>query len=530
MSLIGGYAIIYSTRWGPWAFSDSTEYIATARNLIAGRGLGMIEASGDFSPLHLHTPLYPFTLGVIGIFGVDPLLAARWLNVFFFSSFILVMGFLSYTLTKTTWLSLSICLLTITSPVLLGLFSGAISEPLFLLTGVASLFLLILFTKLNYRWVFLLAVMAAALASMTRYMGYAYIVTNTFGLLFLLPDTWRTRFKVSLTYATLSSIPMIVWILRLANLPSATSYFLGGLSSQDTTGISLVHIWSSLTPARLIGSETVWGWLPAPSSFDDLHYRLKLAIYCLVIFGVIVLLFIGILRRRLVQNQGWKSHMGIRIIGLFTLFILVYLTILSFSYVYVVKATFDNRILSPIYITLMVIGLMVCYFVLDAKPSSKWLSLLPVAVTVAYAVFFLPASISLASNLHHSGLGYTSQAWQQSPTIEGLLELPSVIPIISNETAPILLLTKRPAYEFDELYLGEPKAYFSQFGESRDDSGNTLFREEGAVFVIFDSVYWQLYPLYKNSTQDRLEALTKDLWLYGRYSDGSIFFYQDPNR
>jgi hypothetical protein len=40
LSLIGSVAIAFSTRWVPWAYSDSTAYIASARTLLEGDGLG----------------------------------------------------------------------------------------------------------------------------------------------------------------------------------------------------------------------------------------------------------------------------------------------------------------------------------------------------------------------------------------------------------------------------------------------------------------------------------------------------------
>jgi hypothetical protein len=92
ISIAGSIAIVYSTRWGPWAYSDSTEYIVSARTFISGRGLGFYAPSGSFERLSLHPPFYSLLLSAFGLLGIDMLAAARWLNVFLFGATIFLAG------------------------------------------------------------------------------------------------------------------------------------------------------------------------------------------------------------------------------------------------------------------------------------------------------------------------------------------------------------------------------------------------------------------------------------------------------
>src|SRR4030042_4269134 len=149
ISILGSLIIIYSTKWGPWLFSDSTEYIVTAKNLITGHGLGLYGPSGAFHPLSLHPPFYSLLLSFFGLFGADLVITARWLDAILFGLTILVVGVSLYTFTKSSWLSIGGSFLLFGMPALVDIFSGALSEPLFIFTGLAGIFLIMLYIKNN---------------------------------------------------------------------------------------------------------------------------------------------------------------------------------------------------------------------------------------------------------------------------------------------------------------------------------------------------------------------------------------------
>ncbi len=92
ISIIGGVIAIYSTANGPWGYTDPVEYIATARSLLRGGGLGYYEADAEFTPITIHPPFYPIVLGAIGLLSVDLVVAARWLNILSFVASIFIAG------------------------------------------------------------------------------------------------------------------------------------------------------------------------------------------------------------------------------------------------------------------------------------------------------------------------------------------------------------------------------------------------------------------------------------------------------
>ena len=73
-------SLLSTSRYGVGLSSDSTEYISAARGLLAGQGY----VCHDGSPYTGWPPLFPTLLAGIGLTGIDPTTAARFLNAFAF--------------------------------------------------------------------------------------------------------------------------------------------------------------------------------------------------------------------------------------------------------------------------------------------------------------------------------------------------------------------------------------------------------------------------------------------------------------
>ena len=184
ISILGVLIILYCTRWGPIIASDATMYIVSARNFLAGQGLGIYRPSGRFLPLSMIPPMFPLTLSAIGTLGIDLTIAAKWVNSILFGLTLLVTATSIYNLTRWTWFSITWSLFFLTQPKLIDIFSGAMSEPLFYFTGFTVLFLLIYYMKLNRRIMLIGAAIVTGVAFLTRYVGSAFLMAGALGLLF----------------------------------------------------------------------------------------------------------------------------------------------------------------------------------------------------------------------------------------------------------------------------------------------------------------------------------------------------------
>ena len=79
-SLLAGWSVIYTTPWGTGTGWDQAMYIGAARNLLAGKGLTIAWGLDQGKPLTHFPPLFPSVLALLGLGGLDPWDAARYLN------------------------------------------------------------------------------------------------------------------------------------------------------------------------------------------------------------------------------------------------------------------------------------------------------------------------------------------------------------------------------------------------------------------------------------------------------------------
>ncbi|MGH2619655.1 MAG: hypothetical protein ACRDHG_03665, partial [Anaerolineales bacterium] len=167
IGLSGSLLVAYATRWGPWAFSDGAGYLILARNLLRGRGLGLLRASGEFQPLSLHPPLFPIALAGFGLVAPDLIQVARWLNTALFGITIVLAGGLVYRAVGRWWLAALAGLTVLAAPLLIYLFSGAMSEPLFFVLSLGILLALQEYTRAGERKLLVVAGIASGLAILT---------------------------------------------------------------------------------------------------------------------------------------------------------------------------------------------------------------------------------------------------------------------------------------------------------------------------------------------------------------------------
>ena len=91
-AILGCYLLAISMRRGPGVGGDATIYITAARNLLAGKGLGLINPAGEFRLLPYFPPFYPLLLAFFGWLGLDPAGFAGPLNIILFAATVFVVA------------------------------------------------------------------------------------------------------------------------------------------------------------------------------------------------------------------------------------------------------------------------------------------------------------------------------------------------------------------------------------------------------------------------------------------------------
>lgn len=94
LGITGGGLAIYNSANGPWGYSDPVEYISTAYSILHGHGLGYYEGDAQFVFTTIHPPFYSVMLSVIGLTGINLVVAARWLNVLSLVATIFIAGWI----------------------------------------------------------------------------------------------------------------------------------------------------------------------------------------------------------------------------------------------------------------------------------------------------------------------------------------------------------------------------------------------------------------------------------------------------
>ena len=177
-ALLGVAAVTLSTNHGPGIGGDATIYIFSAKNLLAGNGLGLIEPGGGFRLIPYFPPFYSLVLAFFGLVGLNLVLAAKWLNILLFGCLVLLLGFEMLRSSKSTFYTAVICLLVALSPLLIPVYSWAMSEPLAIFLGFLGLILLNRSLSNSNNTILLIgSALVVGLSMLTRYSHVSFLMT-----------------------------------------------------------------------------------------------------------------------------------------------------------------------------------------------------------------------------------------------------------------------------------------------------------------------------------------------------------------
>jgi hypothetical protein len=470
-AFLGVALIIYTTNYGPWAFSDSTTYIWTAINLAQGKGLVIQNPHGGYDLLTWHPPLFSMLLSIPIAFGADALQSARWLNAISFGITIFLGGFATWRYTKSFVASLSVTALTFFAIDLIFVFSGAMSEAIFFVLGFGALILLVeaLRSDGKTKWMVLAGVLAG-LSYLARYTGIALVgVVILIPLLFLPGSFWK-RLRGMLP----AGVPAVI-------IPAAWSVFVfvknatfGGRSILTGGNLRLdfsdyIHnFW-----------EVITGWIPFILRGNHiLPAEWKFLLGALV---VLLILFFGLKSYRkkdLLPSERthlvWLSTLG--------LFILAYLGFHILSTIFSSAApAVDRRLLSPLlFSSILFLGAVFTLprlFAYRGMRPFEWLFVMYALISIFY---FQGKLESFLYTQHNYGLGYTSKRWEGSELLQEALQLDPNIMTASNNNAFLLFHSGRFPYGLDVS-----AAARGEINLAADEAFLILFRQE-AVYAYGD--------------------------------------------
>lgn len=497
--LVGGLALLafctmlIATRWGIGLGPDSLVYIGVARSLLSGNGVTYLNDIGEFSPVNHYPPLYPSMIAGLALTGMDPLIAARWMNAFFFAGNVILVSSIAFASTRSYGASLAAAFLVFTSFPMVQIHSMAWSEPLFVFFGFSGLFLLALYLQRSQRWILCASALSIALSCLARYAGIAFVWIGAFGIFFLSLRDGKKRVVDAILFSILSSLPLMAWASRSLWLAgSATNRALGfhPPGFQDLiTALDSVCLW--IFPAGILEAP-VWARITS--------------------LGMVLLLVF-----RFAGKKGFPKTRSNQIIGSFLLGYAIFIFIARSCFDRAVS--FDTRILAPSYVAAMilVVSVMAHWIKTNASNSLSSARFLFYFFVMTVAVTQMTTGFAWWRHGYANGIGFTDVVWKNSEVLKFVNTVESSTAIFTNVPDVIYMLTGRRTAMIPRKV--DPKSrlpngqYPFEIAYMKDEMKKT-----NGVVVYFNAEQrlWYL-PSASELQRDaglRLVALKKDGYIY----------------
>ena len=515
----GAGILFISMSQGVGVGGDATIYITSARNLLAGKGLGLINAAGDFRLIPYFPPFYSLVLAFFGLFTSNLSLVALILNLVFFAGLIFLITFWTLRISDRMFPGLLLGLLIAGSPIMIPAYSWAMSEPLSILLGFGGLILLEKSLIENRRALFWISAVLLALSFLTRYSSAAFIGAAVLLIFFFEGETLKERFLAALGYGLTSVVPMIIWLV-MDFTQTAT------VSARSMLSGRTAELWAAFVP-KLRHVFTLW-LLPESLAVTMPGFLVTFVTICILLFSV------GFLIGSIIAlRNGTQYPRYARMFFLLSSFNLLYLLLIVLvSLNTYPPITINSRMLLPVYVSNF--WQIYLLFALFAEYNHNLARAFVFNTALfLFTVFNCYRGVRIANQNAIDGLGYNSTAWKNSETIAYIREnIPEDRQIVTNEETALLYLLDRRTWPMHEVYVNEPDkeyyAYESETGVEQDASRRT-FREGGAYLVVFDTFEDQMADIYGENTRARIEKLFENLTLLFDGDDGMIYTLEKKN-
>ena len=509
----GAGLLFISMAQGVGVGGDATIYITSARNLLAGKGLGLINAAGDFRLIPYFPPFYSLVLAVPGLFTDNLPLAALILNLVLHAGLVFLITYWTISVSDNLFPGLLLGMLLAGSPIIIPAASWAMSEPLAILLGFAGLILLEKSLVEDQRFAFWISAVLLGLSFLTRYSSAAFIGAAVLLIFFFEGETWKKRFLRAFVYGLVSVIPMIVWLVIDFTKTST-------VASRSMLSGKTAELWAAFLP-KIKHVFVLW-ILPDSLSATMPGFLVTFISIFIVLFTV------GCLAGSVYALRGGTQYPRYaRMFFLLSAMNLLYLLLIVFvSLNTYPPITINTRMLLPVYIANF--WLIYLLFALFGEYNHR----LSRTFVFNTALFLFTAlccyrGYRIASQNAIDGLGYNSTAWKNSETIAYIREnIPEDKTIVTNEETALLFLLDRRTWPMHEVYVNEPDAeYYAYESDTtvETDSSRQTFRKGGAYLVVFDSFEDQMADIYRENTRERMDKLFANLNVLFDGDDGTIY-------
>jgi 4-amino-4-deoxy-L-arabinose transferase-like glycosyltransferase len=436
--LSAGSMMVFLWATGPHGIgvrTDSVAYLWGSENLAKGIGLVRLNGLGELKPITHWPPLYPAFLALPQLLGLDNLTSARWLGAFSIGLMVLLFGLSIYRLTQgSPWYTGLGTLVLVTSYSLWNTSLYAMSEPLYMILGLAAFLFLDSYLNILKRAWLIAASVALGLALLTRYAGGALVVTAILVLLIQSGRALRQKLGDVLILGLTAILPLALWAIRnILQADTATNRYL------EYSAIP-VEEWLNLKNLAI-------GWLTPVVKISEVNPPRLLII---LVVTIALAWFTGHIGHR---EPARSSRLWL----IYSIYALSYA-----GYILAARLLFDKtiplgeeRIFLPFYsavVMLIIYGL----FLLEQRLSNR--PYIRVALVCGYVLFatgfvrgYVGTSAAYARLSNEKGLGLANVDVTGMKIIPVVKNLPSGPVIFSDDLEVLYFLTGRPSFQINAV-------------------------------------------------------------------------------
>ena len=356
LSVVGMSLVwLHQSNYGVGLSPDAIFFLSVAESLSDGYGFRTLQG-GNFS----HPPLSSIGVGAFTALGIgDVFVAARYMNIIIFGLIILVsLIWISDKVDSKFWLiwAGTTCAL---SPALIHVSLYARTDSMFILFSVLSLWKLDQWTVNSKDSNLILAATYASLSSLTRYTGFAVLLSSLIIIGFRRHIMLREKVRYAIVYAVVSALPSGIWMLR--------NYFTIGRLTAPYGGES--SDWFNVLEAA---SQELTKMMLGVAGFDYLAEiserfgisRLSIRVIFLV---ASIVIFFG------VHIYCQKKPVKPRGVAIPLVFVMVYALFLSAA-LSLETTSFLSRYLAPMHVPLLIIMAIIFGHIFRYNPPSVTVS------------------------------------------------------------------------------------------------------------------------------------------------------------
>lgn len=500
ISLAAGAVIWWSTHtYGIGIQCDSVTYIRAARYFLAGKGI--TEQFNYYTkPLTHYPPFYPFLLSAGGIFGVDPAVTARWLQIALMSANTFLIGWFVYRLTMGSWFATLLAAFLFAGEIeVINMHAWVMSDACFLFLSMLGFLFLSVYLERDKRLFLFWAAVTVSAAFFTRYVGLAVVIAGAGSVLLFSRQERKRKLADTHIFLGITLFPMALCILR--------NIFLAG----DATERPLIFIPPPLAKyVRMRNVVLEWLQLAkSPAQFKPW------------LFTVFIVLIAGLFYFLVRSNKGGAENIR-KYVSLYILaiFIPAYIAFLILSHTFFdSEMPLDNRYMFPVYFSGLVVTITVLYNFQKRIGRMRFL-VIPVLVIISFCLAGRTGKSmrDWCGYLRRYGYpGFTEKKWQNSKMVAFLNTFPAQAKIYSNGFDGIYMQTGRLICRIPDRIKYITRKDNPDY--PRDINRMAQDMRDGAVLAWFTGQFeWRVLAPH-------LEELVKtmDLKPIKKFSDGVVY-------